>query len=471
MAATAVNYTYRYPFESAIVESMAAPAIRLATSLDGSSDDLFFAGHIKQPALVGKCLTVLSTIVRTRFFQPFDPIVLDPVVTSGGGMLRFEGFSSCCGVYARADLKPEAFDTELRGKGTTNVDFGDAMRTALKRMGEQDSAQLEVGGAGVSLRTPSDHIVERKVKLPKRWIKGFCEVQAYQPTMIPVFELNRAEAINLFRSFPSGTNAKRPVYVTKTGQAYRLASREQSGSVKIEGIERAKVLEPLLPHIDRLTIWYNDETETSGWELHFPVARMIALISPELSRGFSGEGQMLSRIATGTWQSSIESVSETLQWQSQIDTFKISQQSGCTEGDVESALAMLGTRGLVGFDLSSGKYFHRVLPFDIDSVEREQPRLLDARDLVAMGQVKVVESTAAGTNLLVSGTEVQHFVRLQSVSNSNSSSNRPGDRCTCQWFNRYLGRRGPCKHILAARITVDGETSSLVQFADDEVSE
>ncbi len=208
------------------------------------------------------------------------PIVLDPVVTSGGGLLRFEGFSSCCGVYARVDLTPEAFDTELRGKGTTNVDFGDSMRVALKRMGEQDSAQLEVGGTGVTLRTASDQVVERKVKLPKRWIKGFCEVQAYQPRMIPFFELNRSEAVSLFRSFPSGTNSKRPVFVTKTGQAFRLASREQPGCVKVEGIDRVRVLEPLLANVDQLRIWYNQEAETSGWEFRFPIGRMFALVSP-----------------------------------------------------------------------------------------------------------------------------------------------------------------------------------------------
>ena len=458
MSSVAISYTYRYPFESTVLQSSDCPSIRLATSLDGCSEDLFFAGNIKQPALVGKCLATLSTIVRTRFFQPFDPIVLDPVVTSGGGLLRFEGFSSCCGVYARVDLTPEAFDTELRGKGTTNVDFGDAMRTALKRMGEHDSAQLEVGGAGVTLRTPDDRVVERKVKLPKRWIKGFCEVQAYQPRMIPFFQLTRTEALNLFRSFPSGSNAKRPVFITKTGQAYRLASREQSGSVKVEGIERVRVLEPLLPFVDRIIIWYNQDAETSGWELQFPVGRMFTLVSPELSRGFSGEGQMLSRLAATDWQRSIEAVAESLQWQSRIETARVSQQTGHAEADVESALAMLGARGLVGFDMHSGHYFHRVLPFDLDSVEREQPRLVDARELVANNKVKVVETMPASTNALVSGTDVEHFVRLRSG----------GDRCTCQWFNRYQGRRGPCKHILAARIAVDGESSELLRSVSEE---
>ena len=67
-------------------------------------------------------LLVLSDVVRTHFFLP-QPALLDPVVTSNEAMLRFEGFSGCCGVYARVDLPAEAFDSDIQGRGTTNVDF------------------------------------------------------------------------------------------------------------------------------------------------------------------------------------------------------------------------------------------------------------------------------------------------------------------------------------------------------------
>lgn len=67
-----VDYLYAYPFESAVLERQAEPAVRLATSLGGTSDDLFFDGKLRQPGLVGRCLTVLSSIVRTRFYQPTD---------------------------------------------------------------------------------------------------------------------------------------------------------------------------------------------------------------------------------------------------------------------------------------------------------------------------------------------------------------------------------------------------------------
>lgn len=454
---TAVNYSYRYPFESALLDVRSSPAIRLATSFDESSDDLFFDGTLRQPAVVGNALSILSTIVRTRFYEKLNPLLLDPVVTSGGGMLRFEGFSSCCGVYARVDLRPDAFDVDLRGKGTTNVDFNEAMRISLRRLSDRDDAQLQVGGDGVTLRRDGDTVVERKVKLPVRWIKGFCEVQAYQPRMTPHFTLSATEARDLLRLMPKGANSKVACHLTRTGSALRLASRPLPGSVKLEGADRVRVLEPLISHAKSLTIWYDAQSEASAWDVQFAVGRMFALISPELNRGFSGEGQMLSRLAAGQYEQALPSVADALNWQSQIDAGQLGSRIGASESAVESALAVLGSRGLVGYDVTTSNYFHRVLPFDVDQFEKNQPRLVAARELVANNAVRSAE-TPHESNWLVQGTGVEHFVRL-----------RPeADRCTCQWFNRYQGNRGPCKHILAARLTSDGEGSPLIRMMADE---
>lgn len=451
MSAT-LNYTYEYPFESALLESRAEPTMRWATSLEGTSDDLFFDGKLRKPALIGQCLNVLTEIVRTRFYQKFDPKLLDPVVTSGGGMLRFEGFSSCCGVYGRVDLSPAAFDVELRGKGTTNVDFNNTMRTALRKLTDRQDARLQVGGEGVTLTRDGDAIVERKVTLPTRWIKGFCEVQAYQPRLVPHFELTPVEIRELMRTLPRGTS-RQPVYLTRLGRALRFATRDERGAVKLEGTDRVRVLEPLFPFARKLTVWYDPESQTSGWDLEFDVGRFFSLISPELNRGFSGEGQMLSRLATGQWQDAIPGVVESLQWQSQIDSSRLASSLGTSESAVEAALAVLGARGLAGFDVTTGKYFHRVLPFELDDVEKQQPRLLAARKLVANSGVKIVRHEGESWDLEVAGSDVEHFVRL-----------RPdGDRCTCPWFSRNQGQRGPCKHVLAARLTVEGENSPFVR--------
>jgi hypothetical protein len=149
-------------------------------------------------------------------------------------------------------------------------------------------------------------------------------------------------------------------------------------------------------------------------------------------------------------------VQAALRWQARIDTADVSARSGLTTAQVESALAVLGSRGLVGYDLARAAYFHRELPFDMAKVETLHPRLVDARKLVEAKLVRVVTRSGAGDELqveaYVQGTDVEHRVCL-----------RPqGDTCTCPWYGKHQGDRGPCKHVLAARLVVDEEDADTV---------
>src|SRR5262249_53883907 len=149
----------------------------------------------------------LVQIVQSRFHIP--PALLtrilalaDPVVTSSEDVLRFEAFSACCSTYARVDLLAEALDGQRQGRGTTNVDFNAAMRAALAQIRDGDRVELAVGADAVELTRETERVVERKVALPLRWLKGFVEVQAYQARMIPRLEVAGTEAWRFLRALP-----------------------------------------------------------------------------------------------------------------------------------------------------------------------------------------------------------------------------------------------------------------------------
>ena len=110
-----------------------------------------------------------------------------------------------------------------------------------------------------------------------------------------------------------------------------------------------------------------------------------------------------------------------------------------------AALAILASSGKVGYDLADGAYFHRELPLGAD-VERVHPRLADARKLVAAGKVTVTEGGA---------TSGDHRVRF-----GPGHGRAAGDTCTCPWWGKHQGTRGPCKHVLAARIALGGSTAA-----------
>jgi hypothetical protein len=192
LATAALDFTYRYAHPSRVAPLETGKGLSLATCGARQEQPHFFGGRLREPRVVADLLLALIDVVRTHFYRPV-PVLLDPVVTSNEEMLRFEGFSGCCGVYARVDLPAEAFDTEIQGRGTTNVDFNDPMRASLMRLTDTEDVRLSVGREGVTLTRSEDTVVEKKVKLPVRWIKGFSEVQVYQPQMEPVLLCGRGQ--------------------------------------------------------------------------------------------------------------------------------------------------------------------------------------------------------------------------------------------------------------------------------------
>ena len=102
----------------------------------------------------------------------------DPVVTLGGGVLRFEGFSRCCSAYGRVDLLPDAHEGREVRHGTTNVDFSQDLRGALAGLRARGRLGLAVADNRLELRGDAP-VVERRIPLPRRWLAGFLCVSAY----------------------------------------------------------------------------------------------------------------------------------------------------------------------------------------------------------------------------------------------------------------------------------------------------
>ena len=438
----AIDFTYRYSFPSQIAPSgRGGPQLTLATCNADQTQPYFFEGKMRRPRMVGEMLHVLSDVVRTHFFLP-RPALLDPVLTSNEALLRVEGFSGCCGVYARADLPAEIFERRRQGRGTTNVDFNTEMRGALLRLRDDEDVEFAVGADEVVLSKGGQRTVEKKVKLPLRWIKGFSEVQAYQPRLALRMEVPAAEALRFVRALPQAARPKMPSYATSAGRSIRLSQRPQKGAVEIQGTHRLKVIEPLLMRAVSLRVWADEDSGASAWEVCYPQGRFFLMISPEVYRGFSGEGQVLSVLSRPPSDAVIAQVRASLKWQSQLDPAVLAGALELETDEVEGALAVLGSRGLAGFDAGGRRYFHRELPFDLAKVEEMQPRLGDARRLVEESKVRSLGEAGGVVSFEVQGAGTAHRVRLSEAQ----------DACTCPWFSKHQGQRGPCKHILAASL-------------------
>lgn len=444
--AAALDFTYQYAFPSGVAANDKSNAqLSLATCNVDLAKPYFFDGKLLKPRQTGEMLYVLSDVVRTHFFLP-RPALLDPVLTSNENLLRLEGFSGCCGVYARVDLPEGIFEGDCHGRGTTNVDFNTDMRNALLRLRDDEHVEFSVGADEVVLGRGNERLIEKKVQLPLRWIKGFSEVQAYLPRLEVAMEVPAPDALRFLRALPKAGVPKRPTFAISAGRSIRASQREVPGAVPIHGTHRIKVLEPLLLRAQSLRVWVDRASGASGWEVRFEQGSFFLLISPELYRGFSGEGQMLSALADPPSDTVIAKVRARLKWQSELDIAALAQELELGSDEIIGALAVLGSRGLAGYDSESGRYFHRELPFDLAKVEEMQPRLGNARKLIEAGKISQVSAANATAPAIfeVAGTGTTHRVRLD----------EEGAVCTCPWFSKYQGQRGPCKHVLAASIMV-----------------
>ncbi len=455
MATTAIDHTYRYGFASVYVPRFdGSERGRLALAVDSSvlktpakkkeTPTTFFTGTLLKPKRTADLLRGVSEIVTARFNNPNWRRLADPVITVGDDRMRFEGFSGCCSAYARLDLLPEAVEGDRPTRGTTNVDFNPAMLSALASLRDSDYVALNIGAEQIELSKNAEKTVERKVSLPVRWLKGFVEIQAYQARMAPVLEISGIEARRFLRSIPR-TKSRTPVYILPSGRGLRLSQVSGRGGVKAAGLERLRVLENLVHYADSLQIYGDEESGTSSWELVLPEARFHLLLSPDVWRGFSGEGQVLTSLASSAHEKHLDKIEKSLAWESVIDVGKLSRQTGASPEEVRSSLAVLGTRGLVGYDLETSSYFHRVLPFDLSLVEQLQPRLVNARKLIADGKVRISKQTPERTEAFVAGTDVEHFVRISETES----------KCTCPWYAKNQGERGPCKHVLAVQLMLE----------------
>lgn len=428
-----------YATPSTLTHSNGVAALTLAT-LGGSwvgdaASPVFFDGVIDRAGPLATAMLVLGRVAATRYYMPPGMLAArtaDPVFTSTPDGLRLEAFSACAGVYARFDLDASVVDISAVMSGVTNVDFNEGMRSLLSSVAAGEPMHLSVATEGLTVKTLDGSSTENKVALPERWLRSFAESQVIASTMSVRAEPDVTALRRLVRDLPRTTPTTSIAWMQPVGSGLRLASREGAGSVGLPGPERLRIIEPLLPHVQSVLV-HGGTGPSSFWEFTTTLGRFTLGLSPQKSRGFSGEGQLLEALSSAGVESDADLVERRLRFEPRIDVGSIADDTELDRVRVSAALTALAAHGLLGFDAHTGGWFHRPLPYDASLTEKLHPRLASANSLV--GSVQANTDGSFSVN--------DYRVRLTDV----------GDTCTCPWYGKHRGDRGPCKHVLAARIT------------------
>ncbi|NLF05937.1 MAG: SWIM zinc finger family protein, partial [Actinomycetales bacterium] len=402
------------------------PFLALATSLGATpagpvDHPDFFDGFVAHPHVLAAGLLAVAEVAATAYYDIARARApRDPVVTASGDRLRFEAMSACHGVYARLDLLSDGIESGQVAFGTTNVDINDPLRAGLAGMRRTELLHLAVGMESLRLATPDATHTERKVELPRRWVRSLAEVQVVGAGMRHAGTVPASAARTFLGALPtSGLGPSVGFLVTPRGLA--RVDPSAPGAVRLAGTARASALRRVARFISGLDVWAH-ESGGSAWVVTLPGARLTVVASPEPHRGFSGEGGLLETLATGEGSDDDAArVLEHLAWQSSIDPAAIAADAGLSVSAAHGAVGRLAAAGRVGFDLAESTHFHRELPYDADQVERDNPRLVAARELVASGGV-----VPEGGRWRVPGTDRTHWVSLDG-----------GGSCTCAWWTRH----------------------------------
>ena len=438
--------------QSQLVKGNLALALAPALTPTGiEQSPSFFQGFVAYPQVMARGLLVLADVVSTRYFNYTPEALRDPVLSAQGDRLRAECFSACNGVYARLDLLQSGFDGQI-AYGTTNVDIGMELRTALTQIKQQDKLFVNIGDDGLAVLpiekreekiiTMGEKVIERPVQMPERWIRALGNAAEIHKDMKKSFTLKKTAAQSFVATLPPATGKNRSGWLSPTPTGVKLAPRPTTGAVYVSGLHRLSALKRVMTNINSITFYAPIESEQGTFmlELELPCMRLTVSLTAEAWRGYSGEGALLESLAQSEVLEDADSIISTLEFDAVISESQMEKQWKMSKERVQGALALLAVSGKLGFDAHDNAYFHRELPSDPNRASRDNPRLSAARKLLD-GVKKTDEN-----KWIVCSRGLDYMVTFYQEEGAGNA------KCTCTWYLNHQNKRGPCKHILAVRL-------------------
>ncbi len=431
-----------------------APAL---TPTGVENEPYFFSGEIVHPKVVSGALLVLAEIVSTRYFNYSPTALRDPILSAQGDRLRAECFSACNGVYARLDLFREGLCGDI-AYGTTNVDIGTQLQKLLIRIKQDDKLRLNIGSDGLSAfhgQRQSDganitqFVRQRPVEMPDRWIRALGNCAPIHQDMQERFRVEGMAAKVFLSSLPPATGKERGGWLTYTKTGIRLEQRAGTDSVYISGIHRLSALRRMMGDVHSL-VFYAPQNREKGEmmiQVGLPDAQLTLSLTAKSCQGYSGEGSLLEALSTPETIENSDRLASMLKFESKIDKARIAEALGLSKSETDHAMGLLAVSGKLGYDANERAYFHRELPEEPERMWKDNPRLKSAKELCK------VTTRLDKASWLVHSKDACYRVfydREEGMQNA---------KCTCTWYLRHQNGRGPCKHILAAKLIAEEENN------------
>ncbi len=471
-----------------------------------------------------------------------DPLafcILDPIIQVHEQGVSFEVFSRDEGCYAQLTLSTELFETSAKPEfGTTSIDYSSALFEGIEQIRDHQQTLLDIGQEAVSLQlleasaekdnsdnnnsadtalentsTPvvKKHIIEKRINVPKSWIRALLQVQSAGQLPQDTIHLDPIALYNVLFELRMHADIKgkrrgllielrpqqlpvivlEPFNITVTSQVSQQQipyQGQQAKLIRLWGRRRLSLLKRLLPHTDSVSVSILGQGMPSYWTLigrgfHFTFA-MTGFSQANWSQSLNfdlllpkrPQQNALADVTNGTDvsktdDSDLQRLTEQLMKSPSTVKELVSQDnSGATANHYSQIhqLLLSGTQqGFIRYDIASRRYYYRPLtqtPLDMAQFAYHNPAEQQAFDLISRTESiqKLVVETVPTKGVSIAAdihvTEDRRHYHSQLQLNEEGLVSRA--ECSCPQYLQHRLTQGICAHLIALRLAYNDYDSA-----------
>jgi predicted DNA-binding WGR domain protein len=409
-------------------------------------------------------------------------LILDPVVSVHPDRVSFEVFSKDEGTYAHLAFDLEAFDLAFQPAcGTTNIDFSQPLAASLEQMRGYRTTRLTIAADAVGVATAgTGGVLEKKVRVPDSWLRGFLQVQSAAALPHDTFRLAPVDLYNALRHLRMHGDrkgkrrglrielvpAEPPRLVLEPWETVLPATAghytgRASRVLRLWGRRRLMLVKRFLPFVESVDVHVLGSGLPSFWVLRAGPAALTLGVTGFTAANWSQavSFDLLLPRKTDADGKALNAVLKHLQQVWVASALDIGGATKLKGPALVEALQAGCQQGRVMYDVAADVYRLRPLtdgPLDLGRLQYRNDREKVAHDLVARrGAVEVVgEHRLPGTGNEITGkvavSEDRREYRPQMLVTDEGQVGKA--ECTCTLFRTQGLKAGPCAHLIALRL-------------------
>ncbi|MGB7344429.1 MAG: hypothetical protein WBD20_09470 [Pirellulaceae bacterium] len=417
--------------------------------------------------------------------DPLAFLILDPVISVHPDKVFFEVFSKDEGTYANLSISMDAFNlTSDPVCGTTNIDFSEPLFQSISRFRSYRETRLTIGQQGVAIDTDgSDQVLEKKIKIPDSWLRGFLQVQSSALLPTDSFSIAPIDLYNALRHLRMNGDRKgkrrgirielvpneKPRLVLEPWETVIQTSQSayagrEAKVIRVWGRRRLSLLRRMLPFVETVDVHLTGSGLPSFWVLKSPQMTFTMAITGFTASNWSKAldfDLLLPRNVSSekSAQKPLEKIVKHLSKTWRDDKAGLTKATKLSGEDLVQNVQLGCQHGQLMFDVPDQVYRLRPLtevPLDMERLEFRSPFERSAFDLVhRKNAVAIVnENRIYGSGLELTGKaevkEDRREYRPQLLVSDDGFVGRA--ECTCNQFRTQGLKAGPCTHLIALRL-------------------